>query len=357
MTWLLLFGGLVGLIVGAEAMVRGASRIAARLGISALVIGLTVVAFGTSSPELAVSINSAAIGQASLAVGNIIGSNIFNILFILGLSALITPLMVSRQFIRLEIPLLLLVSFLIWGFAGNGTLGRLEGGVLILGLAGYTWFLISRTKQTIKREGRSNETTNPPLRGKRWVIDGFLVLGGLGLLVLGSRWLVQSAVILARFWGLSELVIGITIIAAGTSLPEVVTSVIAGLRGERDIAVGNVIGSNLINTLGVLGFAGLIAPDGIGISSAALRFDIPVMIVVTFACLPVFFTRGEISRWEGGLFLGYYLAYTAYLLLAAGQHKALPVFSTVFLYFAVPLTLITLLVLALQAQRSRGGNP
>lgn len=358
MTLVYMFGGLLCLIIGAEALVRGASRIAANLGVSSLIIGLTVVALGTSAPELAVSMKAAAGEQASIAVGNVIGSNLFNILFILGLSALLAPLTVSSQFIRMEIPLLIAVSLGVWGLGSDGTLGRFEGALLLVAFALYTIFLIY-SGQSDQEQSGSAAAAIPGLSPEispHWWRNLIFVLGGLGLLVLGSRWLVDSAVSLAQAFGVSELVIGITIIAAGTSLPEVVTSVVAGVRGERDIAVGNVIGSNLINTMGVLGFAGVIAPEGIGITSAALRFDIPVMIVATFACLPIFFTDGKISRWEGGLLLGYYVVYTVYLLMAASHHKALPVLSAVLLYFALPLTVITLIVLTVQARFGKKGG-
>ncbi|MEZ4484779.1 MAG: hypothetical protein R2864_09320 [Syntrophotaleaceae bacterium] len=166
------------------------------------------------------------------------------------------------------------------------------------------------------------------------------------MLVLGSRWLVDGAVSFAQYMGVSELVIGLTIVAAGTSLPEVVTSVIAAMRGERDIAVGNVVGSNLFNLMGVLGVASIIAPAGIEVSAAVSRFDLPVMIAVAFACLPIFFTGGVISRQEGALLLGYYVVYTLYLILAAAHHDLLPRFSAVMLYFVVPFTVGTILIIA-----------
>ena len=182
------------------------------------------------------------------------------------------------------------------------------------------------------------------------------MIPGLVLLVLGARWLVDGAVTFARQLGVSELIIGLTIIAIGTSLPEIATTVMASLRGERDIAVGNVIGSNLFNLLVVIGVTGIVAPAGVTVPAAALRFDIPVMIAVAVACLPVFFSGGRIARWEGGLFLGYYLAYTAYLILSATRHAALPAFSLVMLGFVLPLTAVTLLVVTgrtLNAARRR----
>ncbi len=176
------------------------------------------------------------------------------------------------------------------------------------------------------------------------------MVGGLGLLVLGSRWFVEGAVAFSAYLGVSEQVIGLTVIAAGTSLPEVVTSLIAALRGERDIAVGNVIGSNVFNLLGVLGLTGLLAPTGIALSPAMIGFDLPVMIAVALACLPICFTGGRISRWEGGVFFGYYLAYTLYLVLAATRHDALPGFGMVMLTFVLPITALTLALLALRGR-------
>ncbi len=309
MAILLFVVGLIFLIVGAEALVRGASRLAAVLGISPLVIGLTVVAFGTSSPELAVSIKAALSDQASIAVGNVVGSNIFNVLFILGLSALIVPLVVSQQLVRLDVPLMTVLSIFILILALDERFSRADGLMLFAGLVIYVWFLIVQSrKEGVKvREDASEFETEISVKGN-WGKNTGLVLGGLALLVIGSRWLVDGAVTFAQYLGVSELVVGLTIVAAGTSLPEVVTSVIAAIRGERDIAVGNVVGSNIFNIMGVLGLASIVAPTGIDVSAAVIRFDIPVMIAVALACLPVFFTGGVISRQEGVLLLAYYVA-------------------------------------------------
>lgn len=347
--------GLVFLIIGAEALVRGASRLAAILGISPLIIGLTVVAFGTSSPELAVSIQSTLSGQASITVGNVVGSNIFNVLFILGVSALIVPLVVAHQLVRLEVPLMIALSVLLLILALDGSFGRADGFLLFGGLVIYVWFLIhqSRKESAEVRKATDQEFITGIDTKSVWIQNLKLVLGGLLLLVIGSRWLVESAVAFAQYMGVSELVVGLTIVAAGTSLPEVVTSIIAALRGERDIAVGNVIGSNLFNIMGVLGLASIIAPTGIEVSTAVIGFDLPVMIGVALACLPIFFTGGVISRQEGVLLLGYYVAYTLYLILAASHHDALPRFSEVMLYFVIPLTGLTMFTIALREIRSR----
>jgi len=350
--------GLVLLVGGAEWLVRGASRLAAAVGISPLVIGLTVVAFGTSAPELAVSVQSALGGQPDLALGNVVGSNIFNVLFILGIAAVITPLVVSQQLIRLDVPLLIAVSLLMYLLALDGRIGRLDGLVLFAGIVAYTVFSIVKSRrENIQVEAeyvREFGAGEPATATKHTILWNLaLIVAGLVLLVLGARWLVDGAVALARFFGLSELIIGLTIVAGGTSLPEVAASSVASLRGERDIAVGNVVGSSLFNILAVLGLASLVSPVGIQVSPAALGFDIPVMIAVAVACLPIFFTGHLIARWEGALFLGYYLAYTSYLILQAAEHEALPAFSGVMLGFVLPLTAITLAVLFWRARRAQ----
>jgi cation:H+ antiporter len=304
------------------------------------------VAFGTSSPELAVSLKAALADQASIALGNVVGSNIFNVLFILGLSALVTPLVVSQQLIRLDVPLMIGLSVLVLLFAVDAMFSRTDGLFLVVGLVLYIGFLIVQIRKESEevQDKYAEEFAVKDSRATRWPRNICLVIGGLALLVLGSRWLVDSAVFIAHSLGVSELVIGLTIVAAGTSLPEVVTSVIASIKGERDIAVGNVVGSNLFNMMGALGIASIVAPTGIAVSAAVIRFDIPIMIVVAFACLPIFFTGGIISRWEGALLLGYYVAYTLYLIFAATHHDALPRFSAVMFYFAIPLTMVTLII-------------
>ena len=338
-------------------LVRGASRLAAAWGISPLVIGLTVVAFGTSSPELAVGIKAAWAGQAGIALGNVVGSNIFNVLFILGVSALVAPLVVSQQLVRLDVPLMIGVSALAWILAANGHLGRLDGLLLFAGLIGYVAFLIvqSRRESAAVRKEYEREFGVKRAASGGTLKNVLFVLSGLAALALGSRWLVDGAVVLAERLGLSELVIGLTIVAAGTSLPEVVTSILATIRGETDIAVGNVVGSNLFNLMGVLGLSSLVAPAGIEVSAAAIRFDMPVMVVIAFACLPIFFTGATISRSEGAVFLAYYGAYTLFLVMAAAQHDRLPAYSAVMLYFVIPISLLTLIIVALRELRARRG--
>ena len=354
MTELVLFVvGLVLLVGGAELLVGSASRLALVAGISPLVIGLTVVAFGTSAPELAISVQASWSGRADLAIGNVVGSNICNVLLILGLSALVAPLAVGTQLVRWEVPLMIGVSVCMWLLALNGTVSTWDGLLLLSGGLAYVVFTVRRSRRQTALLPPAQDADGLPQASPRLGWSGIALqlawmLAGLAMLVLGSRWLVGGAVALARLVGLNELVIGLTIVAVGTSLPEIATSVLASVRGARDIAVGNVVGSNLFNILLVLGSAAVVAPQGVAVPSAALALDIPVMTVVALACLPIFFTGHRIDRWEGGMFLGYYVAYTAYLVLAARQHAALAAYSAVMLWFVIPLTAVTLVILVVR---------
>ncbi len=346
MNVILLVAGLTVLTIGAEALVRGASGIASRFGIPPLIVGLTVVAFGTSAPELAVSVGAVWSGQANIALGNVIGSNILNILLILGLSALIAPLLITSQLVRVDVPLMIGCSLAVLLFALDQHIDRLEGSILFCALLAYLGFQIRQGR----RERRTQDDESAP-SGHRpsvrhpWLRDALYLVFGLALLVWGSRLLVNSAVAIAQAFGVSELIIGLTIVAVGTSLPELATSVIASVRGERDIAVGNVVGSNVFNLLGVLGLSALLAPESIAVPAAALRFDLPVMLAVAIACLPIFVTGMRIARWEGGLFLAYYVAYTTYVVLAAVGNDSVAVYSTAMLWFVLPLTAVTLAIL------------
>lgn len=357
MTLLLLFtGGVAALISGATLLVRGASNLAAALGIPPLVIGLTIVAFGTSAPELAVSVQSAFAGQTDIAIGNAVGSSIFNVLFILGLSALIAPLIVAEQLVRKEVPVMIGASVLLLLLALDDDISRTEGA-LLFGLAvAYTAYLIRQAR----KEGRAASPdyarefgVRAARRGQHWVVQGGFVVAGLVLLVLGSNWLVDGAVQIARLLGLSELVIGLTVVAVGTSLPEGAASVVAAAKGERDIAVGNVVGSNIFNVLVVLGLSSLVSPAGLTAAPALVHVDIPVLVAVCVACLPIFFSGYRINRWEGALFFAYYLLYTAYLLLSATRHDGLGAFTLAVAGFVLPLTAVTLAVIGYRASRAR----
>jgi cation:H+ antiporter len=317
-TWLWLGVGLAVLTAGAELLVRGAVAVAAAMRVSPLVIGLTVVAFGTSAPELVVSLRSAFAGQGEIAIGNVIGSNVFNILVILGLSAVIVPLRVDRQLIRLDVPLMIAVSIAVYGMSLDGSIDRLEGGLLAAGLVAYTVWSIRKSRQennpAVIGEYASEFAEKTPSTPGGTLLNLVMLVAGLGMLVAGADLFVDSAVVLARRWGFSELVIGLTLVAAGTSLPEVATSVVAALKGERDIAVGNVVGSNLFNMMCVLGFTGLLSPGGIPVGTEAITQDLPVMVLVALACLPVFLIGHTINRWEGAVLLAFYGLYVTALI-------------------------------------------
>ena len=354
MTVILFILGLGALILGAELLVRGSTNLASAIRISPLIIGLTIVAFGTSSPELAVSVQSALSGNVDISLGNVVGSNIFNVLFILGISTIITPLAVSQRLVRLEVPIMIIVSVMLFLFGLDGKIGKLDGTVLFVFILIYIYWTISRSRnikeQIVKKHKFVNCENKNPTKLFSYIV---LIISGLALLIIGSCWLVDGAVRIAQRIGISELIIGLTIVAAGTSLPEAATSIIASIRGERDIAVSNIIGSNIFNILAVLGLSGLVVPDGIQVEPVALKFDIPVMVVTAVVCLPVFFTGSMISRWEGFLFTSYYAFYTIYLILASSHHNALPHISFAMKIFVIPLTIIMLLISVIRTVRSR----
>ena len=344
------FAGLVLVLLGAELLVRGASRLAGALGISPLVIGLTVVAWGTGSPELAVGIEAALEGQPDLAVGNVVGSNIANVLLILGLAALIAPLRVSPRLVRWDVPVMIGVSLLALVLALDGTLGAFDGLLLVVTLVVYTWSALrgSRRTKTAGVEEHERESGDGKATTSMIVLHGASVAGGLFLLIRGSDLLVIGASAIAEAFGLSQLVIGLTIIAIGTSLPELATSAVASVRGERDIAVGNAVGSNIFNILAVLGVTAFLAADGIDVSAAALSRDIPIMVAVAFACLPVFFAGFVIDRWRGALFLGLYGGYLALLVLDATEQAALKGFTSIMVAFVLPLVAFAMVLLLFQ---------
>jgi len=350
--------GLVLLVLGGEFLVRGASRLATSFGISPLVVGLTVVAFGTSAPEMAVSVQSAWAGQVDIAMGNVVGSNIFNVLFILGVSSLIVPLVVDAQMIRQEVPIMIGASALLVALGWDGGISRIEGIALFVLVIAYTVTLVLQSRRATRatQQEYAEEThiaAASTLIDRLWVQLALVVLG-LVVLVAGSRLLVTGAIAIATTLGVSELVIGLTIVAAGTSLPEVAASVIASIKGQRDIAVGNVVGSNIFNILGVLGLSATVAPTELAVAPQVLALDLPVMVAVAVACLPIFFSGHRISRWEGLVFLAYYVAYIVYLVLASRADASLQIYSWVMLGAVLPLTGLTLAVVLVRAVRERG---
>ena len=353
--FLFFFAGLIVLILGADLLVRGATRLAAAFGVSPLVIGLTIVAIGTASPEIAVSLQAAAGSQGDLTLGNVLGSNIFNILFILGVTSLVAPIVIAEQLIRKDAPIMLGISLIAFVLAMDGKLGWIDGLLLLAGLFVYTVFAIKQSREeskAVQKEYAQEFAPKEKRNTRRTIIDLVFILIGLGLLVLGSNWLVESATRIAAFLGVSELVIGLTIVAVGTSLPEVATSVIAAMKGESDIAVGNAVGSNIFNLLGVLGVGSLVSPNGINVASRILHFDLPVMVFVALITIPIFYIDNRISRFEGGLLLSYFLSYMAAVLLRAAESPALAGMMTFISIFA-PITFIGLVVSAFRSRRPK----
>ena len=311
----LIIGGFVVLVFGADWLVKGASRLALSLGMTPLVVGLTVVAFGTSAPELAVSVASAWSGQADLAVGNVVGSNIANVLLILGVSAVVAPLVVNQQLVRLDVPIMLGASVLFYVLALDGRISLADGAILSASIVLYVAFLIRQSRRE-KNSAVLTEYEGAVESGGNLLTDIAWMLVGLVALVAGAQLLVEGAVSLARAFGVSELMIGLTVLAIGTSLPELATSVVAALRGERDIAVGNVVGSNIFNLLSVLGLTGLASLGQLPVAPAALALDIPVMLGVALLCMPIFRAGFTVTRANGMFFLLCYAAYLSWLIVS-----------------------------------------
>ena len=310
--------GLTILYFAAEALVQGASAMALRMGLAPLIVGLTVVAFGTSAPELVVSLAAVFTDSDDISVGNIIGSNIANLAFILGLSAIIRPMVVSAEIIKREYPVMLGASVLLVALAFDGLLSRVDGAILVGCMVGYLTYMARMAK--VSMQGAKEEAATRDLLEELDGIDpeksnntkdiARVIFGIIGL-TGGAKLMVDSAVVIASSMGVSQLVIGITVVAIGTSLPELATSVVASFRGESDISVGNVVGSNVFNVLSVLGIVALLKPITVG--AAAVQYDIWVMLAVTLVIWPVMWTGKRISRIEGGLFLVAYIAYSIWL--------------------------------------------
>lgn len=318
MTVILLVMGLVLLYVGAELLVRSAAALAFRLGISSLVIGLTIVAYGTSAPEMTVSTMAAFAGQGDIAVTNVVGSNIFNIAFILGITSLICPIRISRQFVRWDVPIMIFVSLLCCLMLLDKFLTRLDGSILLQGIIFYTiWIYRIGLKSAT---GTINSLEYPAADKKaagRLPILIVCIFAGLILLVLGSKALVAGATSISRSVGLSEAVIGLTIISAGTSLPELATSVVAAFRRQPDIAVGNVIGSNIFNILAILGTSSLLVPYS---ANGLTNIDLSVMVGFAVITLPLMWTKFSLSRTEGLFLLAGYGIYLWHLWPQTNQH-------------------------------------
>jgi cation:H+ antiporter len=355
LTIVFLVFGIVCLVLGAEWLVRGASTVATKLGLAPIVIGLTVVAFGTSAPELAVSVSGALSGNSDVAMGNVVGSNTLNILLILGLSAAISGLSIQQRLLKLDIPLLIVVSLAVYVLVLDDSVSRFEGAILFAGIVAYTvWLLRGARKGESPEVDDEYEQAVETLEGsgfrKSLAFQIGLVVVGLALLVLGSQLLVDAATEIATELGVSDLVIGLTVVALGTSLPELATSVMAAIRGQRDIAVGNVIGSNIFNLLSVLGASAVVSSDGLAVNSEAIRLDIPVMLAATVVLLPICWNGFSVKKWEGATLIVFYVVYVVYLVMEAGDSSAPEQFRAA-LSIIVPLVMVVFFATGIQGWR------
>ena len=308
--------GLAALVVGAEVMVRGGAKVASRFGISPIVIGLTVVSIGTSMPELAVGVVAAIEGNGALAVGNIAGTNVVNLLLVLGLSALLLPLALEMRTLRFELPVMAGAAVLLWLLAIDGGLSRIDGASadrrcsrLHRGGGAYG---------TTRESGCHNRIQPRPTRNRKApdpiALHIGMTLAGIAIIVIGAERLVDAAVGMAREFGVSDALIGLTVVAIGTSAPELVTTIVSTLRGERDIAIGNLLGSSIYNILLILGITCLVPAHGLALPAPLVRIDIPIMVVVALVCIPIFITGRRVSRVEGGAMVAAYVAFLAFVL-------------------------------------------
>ncbi len=312
--------GFAGLIVGAEILIRSGTRLAALIGIPPILIGLTVVSIGTSMPELAVGIDAALVGSGALAVGNIAGTNTFNILFILGLSALLLPLSLELRTIRIDLPVMIAAAVALVVMAWDGLLTRTDGAILFAAALVYTAVIMHGARRANRgdmAEYAKEYGIAPGEHAGRQVASHAALLGlSIVVIVIGADWLVAGAIDLARMLGVSEGFIGLTVVAIGTSSPELVTTVVSTLRRARDIAIGNLLGSSTYNILFILGATAVVPATGIEVAPALTHIDIPIMALVTLVCVPIFLRGHRVTRLEGGLFVAAYLAYLTYLLVA-----------------------------------------
>lgn len=335
---LFLISGLVLLILGAELLAQGGARLARRMGVSPLIIGTTIVAYGTSAPELALGIRAGLAGHDDLVAGVIFGGNIFNILFVLGVSALVSPLKVTYRLVRLDVPLMIVATGLAWLFCSDGRVGLLESAFLLVLLPVYTVFTIYYVRRVPLEQSRPQPMDTSERRPKRSkILEAPFILGGVVLLVMGARLLVEGVTGAAAWSGIDELTLGLIAVGAVVCLPELVTSLSANIRGERNIAVGNVVASVMFNLLGVLSVAGFCS-GGLSVESLVRELDLPAVFAAGVVCLPIFLTGAVISRTEGGFFILFYLLYVVLVLLRAVSSPVYEVLADGFFYILLPCT-------------------
>ena len=341
MTLLLFILGLASLILGADFFLKAVDRIGLKWGVSPMVMGLTVVAFATGAPELAISLKAAMNDSADLVLGNIIGSNIANILLILGITGFITPLQIKLRIVRIDVPIVIAMSIVLYLLALDGVLSLTDGIVLLLGLLTYsvfTFLQIRKNKVDISDLYDHDEEVELATGTLFYVKNLGLLLAGLALIALGANWMVSSAVTIAKLLGMSELVVGLTIVSIGTSLPEVATSMTAARKGNADIAVANVLGSNIYNIMLTLGLTIVVTPGVLEVSRNALMLDMPFMIAVAVGCIPIFLTGFDLDRKDASLFLFYYAGYLIYLILEATGSEYLGWIEKGFFFGILPFT-------------------
>lgn len=342
----------LGLLLGAaEGLVRGTAKVARLIGKSSLFIGLTITAFGTSAPELVVGISGQLTHNSDIGLGNIVGSNIFNIFFVLGLAALIRPIIVSRPAIWRDIPILLLVSILFFLFASNGTVGAVESILLLITLILYLYYLARISGERPEASSDVSVTSAAAKAPVNLPSTLLWIVASIAAMAFGAHMVVAGAVSIAANLGVTELVSGLTIVAVGTSLPEIATTVAAVRKGEHELAIGNVIGSCLFNMVAVPAGMALVGTGGLAVSVDALTIDIPVMILAVIVCLPVFFSGHRISRYEGALFLLYYLVYFLLLYSRSISDSYLNQYQTELAVFAIAVIAVTIIVIAYRTTR------
>lgn len=356
--------GLASLVGGGELLLRGAVNVAEAFGMSRLLIGLTIVSLGTSAPEMAICLDAALDGNPEIALGNIIGSNVANVLLILGITAIVMPIVVQREIIQKEVPIMIGFSLLFVLLVIDGFLSQIDGAILLTGMVGFlVWQFFAASSVSAKRNQESGDLSNanvdspaePNESRNRLVISVILILAGAVLLWLGAGWLVKGASGVAIRLGISQLVIGLTVVAIGSSAPEIVTSVLAARRGYPEMSVASVIGSNIANLLIVTGFTAVLS-DTIMIPQESIEFDIPVMVICAIACLPIFTTGHRIVRWEGVLFLASYAAFTMLLLFRTRLTEIFPNWSQMVWPIATPLVIATVIAIAWDWKVSRNAK-
>ena len=334
-----LIGGLIGLVLSGAGIVNGASLIGLRLGLPPLVVGLTIVAAGTSAPELAVTWRAADAGDPGLALGNVVGSNIANILLVLGLVALVGAIPIGRRARRIELPVMIAASFVAAGLALDGSISRIDGLILVTGLVVYlTWMIVDARRRHVEVALEGGVGAERPTGRRTLIAIGTFVVGAVGVAV-SANFVVSGAEEIALELGVPDLVVGLTVLAIGTSAPEIVTSVIAAVRGEREVAIGNAIGSNVFNLLFVLGLVSATTTD-LPIADELIRLDLPVMLAASLLCVPFAITRASITRWEGAAFLGLYVSYTTYVVLDGLENRVATPFGIAALVVLAPAIVI-----------------